>query len=186
MANDGSRHYDVLEVDPSASVVEIRRSYLRLARDSHPDFHTGSASARRSAEERMRRINAAWAVLGDVEARSAYDRERLAGRPRPTFHAHTHGGIDEPDPWRPFDDGPVSGFDEGDDRPITNSQLPSWLKTAPALGILFGLASLILGSLVGLDAMARIGMLVLLLSATLFLAAPLFALSISRRDDPRP
>ena len=80
----------------------------------------------------------------------------------------------------------MAGFDERDDRPITGSRLPSWLKTAPALGILFGSAALIFGSLVGLDGMARVGMLAVLLSLMLFLAAPLVALSISRRDDPRP
>jgi hypothetical protein len=186
VANDGAAHYEILGVDPSASMTEIRRSYLRLAREEHPDFHNGTDGARRAAEERMRRINAAWAVLSDVDARSAYDRQRLAGRARPTFHAHSHGAVDEPDPWRPFDDGPVAGFDEHDDRPITNSQLPSWMKTGPALGVLFGMAALILGSLVGLDEMARIGMLVVLLSLMLFLAAPLVALSMSRRDDPRP
>jgi hypothetical protein len=186
VANDRAAHYEVLGVDPSAPMNEIRRSYLQLARDSHPDFHNGSDRDRRTAEERMRRINAAWAVLGDVDARSVYDRQRLAGQPRPTFHAHSHGSVDEPDPWKPFDDGPDMGFNERDDRPITDSQLPSWLKTAPALGVLFGLASLILGSLVGLGGMAKVGMLAMLLSAMLFLAAPLFALSLSRRDDPRP
>ena len=186
MAKDGAAHYEVLGVDPSASMQEIRRAYLRLARDSHPDFHNGSDAARRVAEERMRRINAAWAVLSDVDARSAYDRRRLADLGRPTFHAHRHEVVDEPDPWRPFDEGPVAGFDERDDRPITGSQLPSWLKTAPALGILFGSAALIFGSLVGLDGMARVGILAVLLSLMLFLAAPLVALSMSRRDDPRP
>jgi len=167
-------------------MTEIRRSYLQLARNSHPDFHNGSERDRQAAEQKMRRINAAWAVLGDVDARSKYDRERLAGTPRPTFHAHAHGSVDEPDPWRPFDDDPGTGFNERDDRPITSSQLPSWLKTLPALGVLFGLASMILGSLVGLDAMAKVGMLVLLLSATAFLAAPLVALSLSSRGDRRP
>ena len=133
----------------------------------------------------MRLINAAWAVLGDVDARSKYDRDRLAGSPRPTFHAGTHASVDEPDPWRPFDDGSDMGFNERDDRPITSSQLPSWLKTLPALGVLFGLASLILGGLVGVDVMSKAGMLILLLSATAFLAAPLVALSLSSRGDRR-
>ena len=186
MGNDGAAHYETLGVDPAASANEIRHSYLRLARESHPDFHNGSESARIAAELRMRKINAAWAVLGDVDARSAYDRQRLSGRPRPTYHARSHGSVEEPDPWRPFDEGPTVGFDDRDDRPITNSQLPSWLKTGPALGVLFGMASLIFGSLVGLTSMARVGMLVVLLSAMLFLAAPLVALSMSRRDDPRP
>jgi curved DNA-binding protein CbpA len=186
VAKDRAAHYEILGVDPSASMTEIRRSYLRLARDAHPDFHNGSDRDRRAAEERMRGINAAWAVLGDVDARSAYDRERLSGQARPPFHAHRHGAVDEPDPWRPFDTGPDAGFDDRDDRPITNSQLPSWMKTAPALGVLFGLAALIFGSLIGLAGVARIGMLVMLLSVMLFLSAPLVALSISSREDHRP
>jgi hypothetical protein len=167
-------------------MAEIRRSYLQLARDTHPDFHHATDRERRTAEERMRKINAAWAVIGDVDARSKYDRDRLAAEPRPRFHAHSHGAPDEPDPWQPFDNGPMTGFDERDDRPITNSRLPSWLKTVPALGVLFGLASLIFGSLVGLSVMAKVGMLMLLLSATMFLAAPLVALSLSSRGDRRP
>ncbi|MEQ8841337.1 MAG: J domain-containing protein [Acidimicrobiales bacterium] len=186
MTGRDDAHYDVLGVDPSASVTEIRRAYLGLARDAHPDFHHTSETERRSAELRMRKINAAWAVLGDPDARSAYDRRRLAGAPRPTFHARSHGTVEEPDPWRPFDDGDPAGFDDRDDRPITGSSLPSWMKTVPALGVLFGLAALILGGLVGLDVMARVGMLVLLLSVMLFLSAPLVALSMSSRQDTDP
>ena len=186
MTKDGDAHYETLGVDPSASAADVRRSYLRLARLEHPDFHNGSDAARRSAELRMRKVNAAWAVLGNVDSRSDYDRRRITGTPRPAFHARSHGAVDEPDPWRPFDEGEPTGFDERDDRPITNSRLPSWMKTLPALGVLFGLAAVILGSLIGFDAMAKVGMLVLLLSVMLFLAAPLVALSLSRRDDPHP
>lgn len=182
----GDAHYRELGVDPSASAAEIRRAYLRLARDAHPDRHTGDEEARRRAEERMRRINAAWAVLGDVDARVDYDRARLRNTPRPTFHASTHGTVDAPDPWRPFDDGDPMGFDDRDDRPITDSALPSWMKTIPALGILFGLAALISGALVGLSILARVGLFAVLMSASLFLAAPLVALSMSRAQDRRP
>ncbi|GJM37514.1 MAG: hypothetical protein DHS20C19_08810 [Acidimicrobiales bacterium] len=182
----GDAHYRELGVDPSASAAEVRRAYLSLARDAHPDFHTGSESGRRRAEERMRRINAAWAVLGDVDARADYDRARLRGTPRPTFHAASHGSVDGADPWRPFDEGDPLGFDDRDDRPITNSALPSWMKTVPALGILFGLAALISGALVGFEGLALIGLYLVLLSIGLFLAAPLVALSMSRSQDRRP
>lgn len=182
----GDAHYRELGVDPAASAAEIRRAYLSLARSAHPDFHNGSEARRRDAEERMRRINAAWAVLGDVDARADYDRARLRNTPRPTFHAASHGAVDEPDPWRPFDDGDPAGFDDRDDRPITNSALPSWMKTVPALGILFGLAALISGALVGLDFLARVGLFMVLMSASLFLAAPLVALSMSRAQDRQP
>lgn len=167
-------------------MAEIRRSYLQLAREAHPDYHTDNDAARVAAEERMREINAAWAVLGDVDARSAYDRERLSGTTRPKFHAGSHGNVDEPDPWKPFDDGDPDGFDDRDDRPITNSALPSWLKTAPALGVLFGIAFALVGSLVNLMALVQIGMSLLIISVLLFMAAPIVALSMSRSGDRAP
>jgi hypothetical protein len=186
VGTERAEHYEVLGVDPSASMDEIRRSYLRLARTSHPDFHNGSEVDRLAAERRMRRINAAWAVLGDVDARSSYDRTRLSNAPRAPFHAGAHGRIDEPDPWRPFHEGPVAGFDEREDRPITSSALPSWMKTFPALGFLFGLAALLIGALVDLPGVAGIGLILVTTSGLLFLAAPLVALSMSKGQDRRP
>jgi hypothetical protein len=167
-------------------MAEIRRSYLRLARTSHPDFHHESDRARMSAETQMRKINEAWAVLSDVDARSSYDRERLSGQPRAPFDAGSHGRVDEPDPWTPFDDGPTADFDESDDRAITSSTLPGWLKTIPALGIIFGLASFMIGGLIGVEPISKLGLIAMLLSVLLFAAAPLFALSVSRSEDTRP
>lgn len=182
----GDAHYRELGVDPAASAAEIRRAYLQLARRSHPDFHNGSDGERRLAEERMRRINAAWAVLGDVDARADYDRARLRNTSRPTFHAASHGMVDDTDPWRPFDDRDPVGFDDRDDRPITDSALPSWMKTGPALGVLFGIAAFVSGALVGFRGLTLIGLYLLLISVALFLAAPLVALSMSRSQDRRP
>ena len=167
-------------------MAEIRRSYLQHARAAHPDFHTNDDRARAAAEEKMRKINAAWAVLGDVGARSEYDRERLMGAPRPSFHAGRHGNVDEPDPWKPFDERDPEEFDDQDDRPITSSALPSWLKTGPALGVLFGIAFALVGSLAGLMALVQIGMSLLIISALLFMAAPIVALSMARSQDRSP
>jgi hypothetical protein len=186
VSRDGTAHYRELGVDPAASAAEVRRAYLKLAREEHPDFHGNSESARQRAEERMRRINAAWAVLGDVDERADYDRARLRGEPRPTYHGRTHGVADEPDPWRPFDEREPARFDDRDDRPITSSALPSWAKTVPALGILFGLAALISGALIGFDGLARVGLIAVFISATMFLGAPLVALSMSRAQDCHP
>jgi hypothetical protein len=58
-------HYQLLGVLPTASTAEIRAAYLQLARRWHPDAG-GSA-------ERMRALNAAWAVLGDTHRRDEYD-----------------------------------------------------------------------------------------------------------------
>lgn len=59
--------YAVLGVEPGASDTEIRRAYVALARRFHPDTNPG-------AEDRMRAINEAWAVLGDRGRRAAWDR----------------------------------------------------------------------------------------------------------------
>ena len=174
----------MLGVDPTASMEEIRRSYLRLARASHPDFHNDRDDARILAETRMREINAAWAVLGDVDERSAYDRRRIGTDPpaaRP-FHARTAAHEE----WQPFDGGPVEHFDEGADRPITSSSLPRWLAVMPAVLGMGGAAALVIGSIVNIIILVDAGLVSLLFSGLLFLFAPLFALSTSRRRDTRP
>ena len=69
--------YDVLGAPAEASSAELRRAFLDLAHQYHPDHHVQSdASTRQHAELRMREINDAWAVLGDVERRRNYDRLR--------------------------------------------------------------------------------------------------------------
>ena len=60
--------YRVLDVPPTASLLEIARARRRLAKRHHPDLVAGDAAARE-----MARINAAWEVLAEVEARRAAD-----------------------------------------------------------------------------------------------------------------
>ncbi len=69
-------HYDLLGVSPDAKPDAIRRAYLRQARRWHPDRPTGDA-------ERMRAVNEAWEVLGDIQSRAAYDRGLARSDPRP-------------------------------------------------------------------------------------------------------
>lgn len=57
--------YDVLKCDAKASQNEIRRAYLRLARDQHPD--------RGGSCQNFSQISAAWRVLGSPESRRVYD-----------------------------------------------------------------------------------------------------------------
>lgn len=74
-------YYDVLGVLPTADVEEIRRAYVLLARDVHPDRFIDAASEQRAdSERRMREINAAWHVLGDARRRRRYDLERAPER----------------------------------------------------------------------------------------------------------
>jgi len=68
--------YDDLGVSPGASAEDLRRAYRALARRLHPDVNGEAGS-----EERMRRVNHAWTVLGDPGARERYDLTLL--RPAP-------------------------------------------------------------------------------------------------------
>jgi hypothetical protein len=60
--------YRVLGVAPSASLLDIARARRRLAKLHHPDLAAGDVAA---AE--MARINAAWELLADAQARAAWD-----------------------------------------------------------------------------------------------------------------
>ena len=67
-------HYRTLQVDPSADVEVIQAAYRVLARRFHPDLAGDDAV--------MKRLNAAWEVLGDKARRTEYDRTRAAGGDR--------------------------------------------------------------------------------------------------------
>lgn len=67
-------HYRVLQVDPAANPLVIQAAYRVLAQIFHPDVSGDDAD--------MKRINAAWEVLGDPRKRRQYDIER-AGRHAP-------------------------------------------------------------------------------------------------------
>ena len=68
-------HYAILKVHPSATVEQIKAAYLREVALWHPDRNPSREAGRRTA-----RINAAWEVLRDPDARAAYDRQ-LKRRP---------------------------------------------------------------------------------------------------------
>ena len=61
--------YRVLGVEPTASLLDIARARRRLAKLHHPDLAAGEAAA-----NEMGRINAAWTILADADARAAWDR----------------------------------------------------------------------------------------------------------------
>ena len=74
MKSDRTDLYKVLQVDPSANPLVIQAAYRALAQIFHPDV-SGDA-------DEMKRLNAAWEVLGDARKRRQYDIER-AGRHAP-------------------------------------------------------------------------------------------------------
>ena len=81
MERSRSDYYRVLQVDPAANQLVIQAAYRVLAQVFHPDVSGDDAE--------MKRLNAAWEVLGDPRRRKLYDIER-AGRhaPQPSSSAH--------------------------------------------------------------------------------------------------
>lgn len=63
-------YYRVLGVDRCASTQAIHRAWREAARDRHPDRRLEDSKDKAAA---MALANEAWAVLGDREARRAYD-----------------------------------------------------------------------------------------------------------------
>ena len=64
--------YTVLGVSPKATQAEITHAYRRQLRTHHPD--TRSKKSTSGADERLRQILAAYALLRDPRRRADYDR----------------------------------------------------------------------------------------------------------------
>ena len=61
-------YYKVLQVDPEADREVIAAAYRKLALKYHPDTHSSA-----EAEEMMKLLSRAYAVLSDPEERARYD-----------------------------------------------------------------------------------------------------------------
>lgn len=69
--------YAVLAVSPTATQADITHAYRRQLRAHHPDLQP---TTNPGADERLRQILAAYALLRDPRRRAEYDR---AARPAP-------------------------------------------------------------------------------------------------------
>ncbi|MBX9590702.1 MAG: DnaJ domain-containing protein [Hyphomonadaceae bacterium] len=83
--------YQVLGVPRSASEDDVRRAYRKLAKELHPDLNPAN---RASAEERFKKVSAAYEIVGDPEKRKQFDRGEIdaTGEPRRGFHRTYAGG----------------------------------------------------------------------------------------------
>src|SRR5919106_2650984 len=71
MATTERDYYQVLGVPRTASQDDIKKAYRRLARQYHPDLHTGAQKTK--MEEKFKELNMANEVLGDPDTRKKYD-----------------------------------------------------------------------------------------------------------------
>lgn len=62
-------YYKILGLERGATDKEIKAAYRKLARKYHPDINPGN----KKAEERFKKINEAYEVLGDPGKRKKYD-----------------------------------------------------------------------------------------------------------------
>lgn len=68
-------YYEILEVERTATIEEIERSYKRLARLHHPDRNIGNPDS----AEKFKEVTEANEVLSNEEKRARYDRYGHAG-----------------------------------------------------------------------------------------------------------
>jgi hypothetical protein len=62
-------HYSVLDLTPTATKLQIRRSYMRLALRTHPDKNLNDPAA----AQRFHAVQAAYDILSDDKSRRLYD-----------------------------------------------------------------------------------------------------------------
>lgn len=70
--------YDILEVDNKASQEDIKKSYVRLVKQYHPDKAGDDAEKQEEYNEKLLKIMDAYEVLSNPDKRVEYDAELLA------------------------------------------------------------------------------------------------------------
>ena len=171
----------MLGVAQDAPVSEIRQAYVALARSTHPDVRGDDPAA----AEQMRRINLAWEMLSDEDSRAAVDRGLQ--QPPPVSPGPRTPPAAEPTARLYRDDFNISHNDfdshsdfDGDDRPLTRGNLPGWMRAGAPLAFVMGIFAVIFGVLAGGFVLVRFGLLMLGLSALLFMLSPFVVLIRSR------
>lgn len=71
MATAPRDYYQILGIPRTASADDIKKAFRRLARQYHPDLHTGAKKA--EMEKKFKELNEAQEVLSDPDKRKKYD-----------------------------------------------------------------------------------------------------------------
>ena len=97
--------YQELGVSRTASADDIRKAFRKLAKANHPDTNPDD----KPAEERFKRVSAAFDILGDVEKRKKFDAGAIDADGRETFRGFGGGGAGAGGPWGPAPGGGFGG-----------------------------------------------------------------------------
>jgi DnaJ-class molecular chaperone len=112
-----------LGVARTASADELRRAFRKLAKQYHPDRNPGD----KAAEERFKRISAAFDLLGDEDKRKKFDAGEIDADGRETMRGYGGG--------HPFGQG---GFQPGGFRPGPGGAQFEDVDLGDILGEMFG------------------------------------------------
>jgi DnaJ-class molecular chaperone len=86
--------YSTHGVPKTASAEDITKAYRKLAKKLHPDLNPGD----KAAEEKFKKVTAAYDILGDAEKRGRYDRGEIdaSGQetPQQRYYREYAGGED--------------------------------------------------------------------------------------------
>ncbi|WP_068878191.1 MULTISPECIES: DnaJ C-terminal domain-containing protein [unclassified Phenylobacterium] len=82
--------YQELGVSRTASADEIRKAFRKLAKENHPDTNPGN----KAAEERFKKVSAAFDIVGDADKRKKFDAGLIDADGRETAQGFPGGG-----PW---------------------------------------------------------------------------------------
>lgn len=80
--------YLELGVSRGASADEIRKAFRKLAKQNHPDTNPGD----KAAEERFKKVSAAFDIVGDAEKRKKFDAGEIDADGRETMRGFSGGG----------------------------------------------------------------------------------------------
>jgi DnaJ-class molecular chaperone len=94
--------YQELGVSRTASADELRRAFRKLAKELHPDKNPGD----KKAEERFKRVSAAFDILGDEQKRKKFDRGEIDADGRETPRGFSGGFAGGEHPFQ-------NGFQQG-------------------------------------------------------------------------
>lgn len=119
--------YQELGVSRTASADEIRKAFRKLAKANHPDTNPGNAAA----EERFKKVSAAFDIVGDAEKRKKFDAGMLDNDGRETAPGGFGGG--------PWGGGPgPGGFGQRDGRGGFRTETFEGADLGDILGEMFG------------------------------------------------